>query len=114
MNIKRITEAASAGKDTHKHKSLKQAFRFAREAFQNDPNHVVLDLFARTCPWGDFRNDLNPDFKKQGYTNMSMDALEAAKPFENNSIDIIINLVVSMVFIRYQKEGRLIKWIMKQ
>lgn len=90
MNIKRIKEASSAGKDTHEHKSLKQAFRYAREIFQNDPQHVVLDLFARTCPWGDFRNDLNIDFKKQGYTNMSMDALEAARTFENNSIDIII------------------------
>tara|TARA_Y100001938_G_scaffold138490_1_gene204080 strand:+ start:1958 stop:2521 length:564 start_codon:yes stop_codon:yes gene_type:complete len=90
MKIKRIMESTVAGKDTHKHKSLRQAFRFAREAFQNDPDHTVLDLFARTCPWGDFRNDLNPQFKKQGHTNMCMDALEAARTFENNSIDIIL------------------------
>ena len=88
--MKRITEASSLGKDTHKHKGYQAAFRYCREVFMRDPDHVVLDLFARKCPWGDFRNDLNPKFKEERYTNMCGDALEIAKTFENSSIDILL------------------------
>ena len=90
MNIKRIQEASSAGKETHKHKSLQAAFRYCREHLQHDPDHSVLDLFARKCPWGDFRNDLNPEFLTAGYTNMCHDALEAAQRFNRSTIDIIL------------------------
>lgn len=90
MKIKRIQEASRAGKETHKHRSYKAAMRYVREALIHQPDHEILDLFARTCPWGDFRNDLNPDFKEQGHTNMCMDALVATKLFDNQSIDVIL------------------------
>ena len=90
VGIERITEASCANKDTHTHKGYKKAFRFVREKLVSNPHHEVLDLFARKCPWGDYRNDLNEDFKKQGYTNMCMDALDAVNQFADRSIDVIL------------------------
>ncbi len=88
--MKRIAGGTCDGKDTHKHEGYRRAFKFARDQFIHRPDHNVLDLFARSCPWGDFRNDLNPKFKKNGLTNMSMDALECAKSFNTSTISIIL------------------------
>lgn len=90
IGINRISEASGANKDTHTHKGYKKAFRYVRDQLVNNPAHEVLDLFARRCPWGDYRNDLNPEFKKLGYTNMSMDAMDAIKQFGPRSIDVIL------------------------
>ena len=89
MSIVRITESSSAGKDTHTHRGYKKAFKYCRDKMIHDSDHRVLDLFARNCPWGDFRNDLNPEFKGHN-TNITMDALECAMVFDSRSIDIIL------------------------
>jgi len=97
MNIERISESSSASKDTHTHRGYERAFRFVNEVIwfdekvhqDTDQRYDTLDLFARTCPWADFRNDLNPEFKVRGLTNMCMDALEACKTFKQNSIKIV-------------------------
>lgn len=86
----RIQGGSRYGKNTHEHVGYQRAFRFVREANYGDPQHEVLDLFARRCSWGDYRNDLNPKFKEEGHTNMTMDALECAKTFSNSSIDIVL------------------------
>lgn len=85
----RITESSGSNKNTHTHIGYQKAFRECREFFLHKKDHTVLDLFARECPWGDYRNDINPKFLKQN-TNMCMDALEAAKEFKNSTIDIIL------------------------
>jgi hypothetical protein len=88
--IIRVKESSSAGKDTHTHTGYQKMFRYVREQLEDDPSHEVLDLFARKCPWGDFRNDLNPEFKKSGHTNMCMDALDAVNQFGHSSIDVVL------------------------
>jgi hypothetical protein len=90
MKIERITEASGAGADTHKHRGYQKAFRYVREKLFDYPDHEVLDLFARECPWGDYRNDLNEKYLKARQTNMCMDALEACQSFDDRSIDIIL------------------------
>lgn len=89
MMIERVTESTVASRDTHTHKAYQRAFRYTREALIDNPEHEVLDLFARTCPWGDYRNDLNEKYLGS-HTNMCMDALEACGSFKNRSVDIIL------------------------
>ena len=90
MIIERVTESSSANKNTHTHRGYQKSFRYARDNYLHNPNHIVLDLFARECPWGDIRVDLNPYFQKHNFTNVTADALEYAKETQTNSIDIIL------------------------
>jgi len=93
MKIERITESTVATRDTYTHRGYKKAFEYVRTQLKQKDlkgGVDVLDLFARKCPWGDFRNDLNPDFKEAGLTNMCMDALEACQTFDNNTIDTVL------------------------
>jgi hypothetical protein len=94
MIVERITESSGSNKDTYTHRGYQKAHRLVNELmllgkYGLGSQYDTLDLFARTCPWADFRNDLNPIFKEQGLTNMCMDALEAAKTFDNSSIALI-------------------------
>ena len=88
--IERVLESTAAGKDTFKHRGFQKAFRFARDYWVEDFEHQVLDLFARECPWGDFRNDINPVFKENDQTNMSMDAIDCLKSFGTATVEIIL------------------------
>jgi hypothetical protein len=92
MRITRVMEATSANKDTHTHKAYKMAYAHVMDEHMAErrPNHVVMDLFARTCPWGDIRNDLNPEYLKTGQTNMNRDALELASEWQTSSVDVIL------------------------
>ena len=49
----------------------------------------IVDLFARQCPWGTVRNDINPQLYP-AYTTHSMDALECIKGLKRNSAHIIL------------------------
>lgn len=94
VKIERISEASCANKDTHTHRGYKKAHRIVKDLMLQGNyglgvQYDTLDLFARTCPWADFRNDLNPIFKENGQTNMCMDALEAAKTFDNASLAVV-------------------------
>ena len=88
----RIMEASGASKDTHTHKGYKKAYdyvmkkMYSRQAF----DMVTMDLFARTCPWADIRNDLNREYLDKGYTNMNEDALELVKSWQTSSVDVIL------------------------
>ena len=87
----RVMEATCAYKDTHTHKGYKMAYAYVMDEYwRRRENHVVMDLFARTCPWGDIRNDLNPDYLKSGHTNMNRDALELVKEWQTSSVDVIL------------------------
>jgi len=92
-NIERVSEASCASKDTHTHRGYQKAHKVVNTLLYNryalGETYSTLDLFARECPWADFRNDLNPYYKKNNFTNMCMDALEAAKTFENASMAVI-------------------------
>jgi len=94
MKVERISESSSANKDTFTHRGYQIAHRFVKEKmlagkYGLGVQYDTLDLFARTCPWADFRNDLNPKFKKSGHTNMCLDALEACKTFTENSMALV-------------------------
>ena len=90
MTIIRVTESTRSGKDTHEHKGYKMAFQDA--CYMNPPydGHVIVDLFARRCPWGTIRNDLNVAFLEDGFTNSCTDALNLLQTLEVGSVDIIL------------------------
>jgi len=90
MNIERVTESTQAGKDTHEHIGYRKAF--AHACLQNPPydGQCILDLFARTCPWGTIRNDLNSVFIEKGFTTHCYDALDLLKELPRDSVDIVL------------------------
>lgn len=90
MNFTRITESTISGKDTHEHQGYQKAFGIACALNPPYDGHCIVDLFARTCPWGTIRNDLNPTFKEEGFTTHVMDALELLKSLEVGTVDIIL------------------------
>jgi len=89
-----FNEHGGSGKDTHLHEGYQAAFAYARKLMNkinlNNPNELILDLFARKCPWGTIRNDLNNKFLKKGFTNVCKDALQLTKEFKNEEVDIIL------------------------
>jgi hypothetical protein len=87
----RVMESTCASKDTHTHKGFKMAYSHVMDEYwRRRENHVVMDLFARTCPWGDIRNDLNPQYLKSGHTNMNRDALDLVTEWQTASVDVIL------------------------
>ena len=85
-------ESPNAGKNTHTHEGYKEAFKYA-QTFLPDRGQfdsLIVDLFARKCPWGTVRNDLNPRFLKKGFTNMNKDAIECLNTFERGEVDMIL------------------------
>jgi hypothetical protein len=88
--IIRISENTSSGKDTWKHKGYQKAFMEACMINRPARNHLIVDLFARTCPWGHIRNDINQSFFDDGYTTHHDDALEFLRTFTVGSIDILL------------------------
>jgi hypothetical protein len=89
-NIERITESTGATKGTHEHLGYRRAFADACRLNPPYDGHVIVDLFARMCPWGTIRNDLNPTFKDEGFTTHAMDAIALLKTMEIGSADIIL------------------------
>lgn len=90
MIISRISESTGAASGTHEHLGYRRAFF---DACQENPpyeGHVIVDLFARMCPWGTIRNDLNPQFLEEGFTTHAMDAIALLKTMEMGSVDIIL------------------------
>ena len=90
MNIQRISESTGASNGTHEHLGYLRAF--ADACMLNPPydGHVIVDLFARMCPWGTIRNDLNPQFLEEGFTTHALDAIALLKTMEMGSADIIL------------------------
>jgi len=91
--IERVMESSCANKDTHTHRGYEKAYRFVNERIVATTaigdHYDTFDIFARTCQWADFRNDLNPLFKEKGLTNMCMDGLEACATFDNSSLKVV-------------------------
>jgi predicted methyltransferase len=87
-------ESTGSGRDTHLHEGYQAAFAYARKLMNkinlNNPQELILDLFARQCPWGTIRNDLNNEFLKKGFTNVCKDALQLTKEFKNEEVDIVL------------------------
>jgi len=89
-------ENTNSGKNTHRHEGYKAAFKFARKLLPDswdknpDEQAVILDLFARKCPWGTIRNDLNIKFLERGYTNVCKDANECLLDFQADEVDLIL------------------------
>lgn len=94
--IRLYDEKTNANKNTHTHSGYKAAFKFARDlmpkSWEKTPGNqaLILDLFARKCPWGTIRNDLNKKFLEKGYTNMCKDANECLLEFKNGEVDLIL------------------------
>jgi hypothetical protein len=92
ITINRFHESTGASKGTHEHRGYARAFQDA--CYLNPPhsvaNHTIVDLFARKCPWGTIRNDLNPQFLEEGFTTHAMDAIALLKSMDMDSVDIVL------------------------
>ena len=88
--ISHIEESTGAGKDTHTHRGFRKAFQDACALNPPYKGQMIVDLFARRCPWGTLRNDLDADYLEQGFTTHSMDAIDFLCTMNSNSADIII------------------------
>ena len=84
MKFERIQSGPFENLDTHTGKGYPIAFRHA--CINRTADWVIIDPFARTCPWGTIRNDLNEDMPTQYH----MDALEFMKIMETSSADLIL------------------------
>lgn len=67
-------------RDTHTTQWYKHGFKQAMSYFNHQNDIVIVDPFARGCPWGTITNDLNPTYK----TTRNMDALEFLKEIPSN------------------------------
>ena len=75
--------------DTHKLPAYKDVFNRIRDSF-GYKDAFVLDPFARRCPWGSMRNDINVKFLEEGFTTHSEDALDFLLRFKFETCDIIL------------------------
>ena len=68
---------------------MKKMFANAMNEYKGKTVEVV-DPFARRCPWGTIRNDINPEFKDQGFTTHCDDALAILQQLNTSSVAVII------------------------
>lgn len=78
---------------THKLEPYDRLFGFCMNQFIYEKNVIgsmeIIDLFARQCPWGTVRNDINPQLFPN-YTTHCMDALELVQNLKRNSAHIVL------------------------
>ena len=73
MTWERIQGESGSGLDTHQAEWMKKGWKEACRLTHGLSNqHWTLDPFARTCPWADIRNDINPKMP----TEHHLDALD--------------------------------------
>lgn len=93
MQIDRFVCNGTSSSDTHQLEPYDRLFAYCMNNFVYDKNVLgnveVIDPFARKCPWGTVRNDINPEFYPN-YTTHSMDALEFMTGLKRNSAHIVL------------------------
>lgn len=84
MTWNRIQAGSSDGLNTHSWSCFDQIWRETRP---QDTHSVIVDPFARDCPYGgEWTNDLNPHTKAKHH----LDALEFLKLIQSNYADMVI------------------------
>ena len=73
-------------RDTHLTKWYRNGFREAMSYFNHQDDVVIVDPFARSCPWGTITNDINPIYK----TTHNKDALEFLKELPSNFVHCVL------------------------
>lgn len=83
VNFERMQGASGDGSDTHKSAYYHYGFEYMVHG-SRDP--VIVDPFARNCPWGTITNDINEETSAQHH----MDALDFMKTLESDSADYVL------------------------
>ena len=89
MNLDIWPAIGQSSHNTHDLKTYQHYFKKYRENFGF--KHVkIIDPFARKCPWGTHRNDINPTFLEEGFTNSCSDALDFVRRLKTNDCEMIL------------------------
>jgi len=76
--------------NTHNLKPYDDLFAYAMKLWTNELGKIsIVDPFARKCPWGTKRNDINPEFLHE-YTTHCMDAIEFMAKIQRQSAHIVL------------------------
>ena len=90
MKIELFRCLGHSSSDTHDLEPYDRLFAYAMQLWTNALGNIsIIDPFARKCPWGTKRNDINPKFLHE-YTTHCMDALEFVSSLPKQSAHIVL------------------------
>jgi hypothetical protein len=90
MKIELFNCIGHSSSNTHELEPYDRLYSYAMQLWTNALGNIsTIDPFARKCPWGTKRNDINPEYLHE-YTTHCMDAMDFVASIPKQSTHIVL------------------------